>query len=630
MNRQYLSIFLIALFLLTSCAIKPTQRHPYVNEAFKAEHFIETGKHKQAAALYQSLVKNKPLQQNEFSLLAASEYIKSSDSQAAQTLLSTLDPALLSAQQRNKLNLLHAQISLSNGEAEQAIIQLNTIQVYNLNPKDQITYYQSLAFAYSLTGDLLQSTKARIQLTPLLEDSDHRDENYIVILNTLNLLPLNTLTLQQPPAPDILGGWMHLSRLLRINKQDQNSTELQTHLNNWRQLFPDHPANSEFLHSFLEGSTHSFTIPSAIALLLPGSGRYAQAARAIKEGFMAAYQQPQTNYQPSFRFYDSTTDSAVGLYHQAILEGAELVIGPLRKDKIQNLAFGAELTIPVLALNHVQNLSKNNLFQFGLSPIDEAKQISVASKLDGNNNALILTANTKKGQRIANYLSESWQQTSGMVLETQTYNPRENDYSTPIKKLLNLDESKYRYNRLRRLLGLNIEYTERRRHDVDTILLSASPRSARSIYPQLLFFRATHIPVYATPEIYSGQPSRTLDIDLNNITFCDIPWLFPDAYPGTLSHQSLRRIWQSLPNKYLRLVALGIDAFNVIAHLEQLNNTPYPGASGTLSLNMDNRITRQLVCAKFIDGKPVLQDLSHEENNEIVSDDDSIYSEDIY
>jgi uncharacterized protein len=54
-----------------------------------------------------------------------------------------------------------------------------------------------------------------------------------------------------------------------------------------------------------------------------------------------------------------------------------------------------------------------------------------------------------------------------------------------------------------------------------------------------------------------------------------------------------------------RLVALGIDAYNLIGKLDQLSSTPYAGATGQLSLNGENRITRKLVCAQFKGGVPV-------------------------
>lgn len=323
---------------------------------------------------------------------------------------------------------------------------------------------------------------------------------------------------------------------------------------------------------------------------------------------MAAYHLSQAGFQPSIRHYDSSADNSVNLYRQAIAEGAELVIGPLSKDNIQTLALETELRVPVLALNHIPNLAKDNLFQFGLSPIDEAKQIAIQASSHGIKKILLLTPDSRRGSRTADYLTEYWQETGGTVLESQHYNTKGGDFSTSIKGLLNLDESQYRYSKLRRFLSRRIEYIGRRRKDVDAIFLSASAQKARSIYPQLQFYRATQVPVYASPQIYAGEPNPTADIDLNGINFCDIPWLFPDSYPGELSQESMRDSWQNRPSKYLRLIALGIDSFNIIAELDNISSTPYAGATGTLSLNMENRITRQLVCAKFINGHPVLQE----------------------
>jgi outer membrane PBP1 activator LpoA protein len=83
-----------------------------------------------------------------------------------------------------------------------------------------------------------------------------------------------------------------------------------------------------------------------------------------------------------------------------------------------------------------------------------------------------------------------------------------------------------------------------------------------------------------------------------------MPWLFPEWYSGALSQSALQANWQSLPEHLVRLLALGVDAYNVLGHLGQLATTPFAGATGRLSLNGENRITRQLVCAQFKAGMP--------------------------
>ncbi len=616
MNRHYLFTACFLLLFLSGCTSNFTQGRNYLNEAFEAESFTQQGLHKQAAYSYQALARNKPARQIDYNLLAAEAYSQSGDSLAAQSITNAIKPNLLTPKQRAKFNLVLIQIALSNGETEKALGLFNKTQVYNLNHADQITFYQSLAFTHSLMGKPLHSVQARTQLTPLL-DPQKSHENNKVILDTLFLLPTKTLSLQQPPSYKALGGWMALAKILKRKKSTHNATEYQLALDEWRQFFPQHPANAELIQSFSEpmavSSLHNtFTLPTTLAILLPESGRFAKAAATIKSGFMAAYQQSASDFQPSIRFYDSSNNNSVNLYHQAISEGAELVIGPLSKNKIEELALGTELTVPVLALNHVPNLVKSNLFQFGLSPIDAAKQLATQASSKGFNNILILAAESKRGHRSADYLSNYWQATGGTVLETQYYNTKGGDFSKSIKNLLNINESESRYKKINRFLSRGIEHVERRRTDVDAIFLSASAKKARSIYPQLQFYRATQVPVFASPQIYSGQVNPAADRDLNSITFCDIPWLFPEIYSGALSQESLQANWQGKSSSHLRLVALGIDSFNIISKLENITNEPYAGATGTLSLNMENRITRQLVCAKFIKGRPVLQNTAND------------------
>lgn len=593
MNRFFQLQICFFIFLHTGCATTiDNHTTPYSNKSIQ--------------------FKSETVNPDQSRLLEAERLIQSGELDAAKSYVNSISSINLSAQLRNKLNLLYAQIHLSNGETEKALNKLSITQPYRLKQTDQITYYQSLAFAHSLTGNLLTAVQSRIQLNPLLETVQQRDENNSVILNTLSLLPTETLILKQPPAPDTLGGWMALARLIKTRQLNQSSSEFPNNINEWSLFFPDHPANSSFLHSYFANSTQNFTLPSSIALLLPESGRFSKAAKIIKEGFMEAYHHSKLDFQPAIRFYDSSSSDPASLYHQAISEGANLVIGPLSKNNIQDIALSTELTIPVLALNHIPNLLVDNLYQFGLSPIDEAKQISYKAAQDGNTKILLLTPNTNQGSRIASYLTKSWEEEGGQVLESQSYKPRSSDFSIPIKKLLNLNQSRNRYNHLKKLLSKNITFTERRRQDVDAIILSASSTKARSIYPQIRFHHASRVPVYAMPNIYSGQSNPSLDIDLNSITFCDVPWVFPGADQSELNQESTRSLWQHLPSRHIRLIALGIDSFNIISYLEKLDTTPYAGATGILSLNLENRIIRQLTCAKFIKGHPVLQHLNDE------------------
>jgi hypothetical protein len=571
-------------------------------EALVTQPLTRNDQPEQIVELYQHPITSASEEQNRQRLEAIESLIQGGDGNAAKHDADAINPAELSLDQRPWLSLLYAQILLSSGEAEQAIESMALIQPQQLSADNKIKYYQSQAFAYSLTGNLLDSAKSRIELHQLLTSFEELEKNQAAILETLSLLPDTAL---QTSQSDTLAGWMSLSSILKnLNQPDFN-----TQLSQWHAAFPTHPANLSFLTSPQNAPGNAPLQLKSIALLLPDSGTFAQAGKAIRAGFMAAYNHADYNAKPAIHFYDSEQSPPATLYNQAVAEGAQLVIGPLAKEQIQSLADTVTFNIPVLALNHIPGLQKNQLYQFSLSPLDDADQITRKARSDGHQKVLLLIPENAPGKRIANYLTEDWQNQEGTILEMQTYNPKETDFSSPIQKLLNLDESEQRYKKILTLVP-GVKYTPRRRQDADAILLSAHSAEARSINPQLQFYQAGDIPVYAMPTVYTGQVNISQDADLNKITFCDTPWLFDKAYQGELSMAALQETWKQFPNSYLRLIAMGIDAYNLATRLNNLETDTYPGATGNLSLTDGQRIQRKLICAKFIDGHPEISDFA--------------------
>ncbi len=106
-----------------------------------------------------------------------------------------------------------------------------------------------------------------------------------------------------------------------------------------------------------------------------------------------------------------------------------------------------------------------------------------------------------------------------------------NDFSEKISQLLAVDASDERKKALRALTGEAIEFESRRRQDVDFIFLSALSQAGRQIKPTLAFYYASDLPVYATSHIYSGEPAKTRDQDLNGISFTSMPWTLEQQNP---------------------------------------------------------------------------------------------------
>jgi len=329
---------------------------------------------------------------------------------------------------------------------------------------------------------------------------------------------------------------------------------------------------------------------------------------------LAAYfDMPDDVLRPAIRIYDTgnRSESILVTYQQAVDDGAQFVIGPLRKEAVQKLAGQSVLPVPVMALNTIGADTNNNelLFQFGLTPEDEAREVARRAWDDGHRQAIALIPEGTWGERIYRAYLEEWRSLGGRMLEVGYYNAGEADHGTTISKILNLDNSKARYQKLVGMTGKGLEFEPRRRRDVDYIFILATPRQARQIRPQLSFYRAPRLPVYATSHVYAGHPDDSLDTDLNNITFCDMPWLLESDHSMAYIQSTMREYWPENAARYGRFHALGIDAWHIIPYVEQLGNElmgTYQGVTGNLTLDSNRVVHRNLSWARFQQGLPSL------------------------
>jgi outer membrane PBP1 activator LpoA protein len=189
------------------------------------------------------------------------------------------------------------------------------------------------------------------------------------------------------------------------------------------------------------------------------------------------------------------------------------------------------------------------------------------------------------------------------MLEAQSYNSAEHDFSAPIQALLNVTESKQRYRALQRLLGSKLEFEPRRRQDAGFIFLAAKSQLARQLRPQLQFHHAADLPVYTTSHAYSGVPAPKMDLDLEGIRFLDIPWLLVSGE----KNQDLKKQLSKKLTAYGRLFAMGIDAYELLPHLARLemdSEETLDGQTGILYLDRMKQVHRQLVWAQMKRGKP--------------------------
>ena len=605
--KRYIELGLIlCVALMASCTTQSRGGKPLDSGSQsisrQADQLYSMGEYEKAASLYQKLAKQPSGQQDVFRLQAAHALFKMGFDEQAKRYVDLIRPADLGLDQRNHLYLLTAQIDLSAGNAEQAINRLQLIQPFALTRDKQLEYRSARAFAFALTGQLEASARERIILGSYLF-GDEKTQNNISILEVLALLPAHVQERQLSfQKYDIYSGWVELASIMR--KFNKGSLEFNLALDSWLQKYTQHPGQSLIVSGYFSTNRVNIGDISEIAVFLPESGPYVAHAQAVKEGVMAAYYQHQQDAQrPNLHFYDTQSKDIVALYHEAIADGAQLVVGPLNKQLISQLAAGAEFSVPVLTLNYVEELFKVNLYQFALSPLDEVRQATNQARFEGHKNAIILAPNTMDGDRLATYFKNAWNDLEGDVLDVQTFERGAKDFSFPVRQLLNINESQYRIQMLSKVIA-NVESNPYRRQDVDVIFMVAPNKVARLINPQFYHNRAGDVAIYGLSRIYGGRPDIQKDLDLENVRFCSIPWLFGDAYQGDLDVQTLSETWAQFPDRFLSLVAFGIDAYMLVPHLNKLAVTQYHGATGDLLLNEYNRIERRLLCAKFVGGEP--------------------------
>lgn len=409
--------------------------------------------------------------------------------------------------------------------------------------------------------------------------------------------PLSTLESQQSIANANAAAWI---KLAIISKRDSTHASVLTpELIAWRNQYPQHPGNQLFPSDSTISRLSTITPPKNIALLLPLTGTYADLGNTVRDGFLSAYyaESAKTSNQQTITFYDTNNQNIVGLYQQAVSKGANIVIGPLTKENVQNISSHGNLTVPTIALNYTDSwFGTANLYQFGLSPLDEVNQLADKARQKGSSRAIIIAPQTSWGQRNVKALSSRWQSNGGKISET-FYFSSTTQFSKDIAALLHVNPKEDRAKTKDKADRSDLE--QQRRHDFDVIFLLAPPESARQIVPLLRFYYVDKsTPIYATSIIYSGTPQPQKDIDLDGIIFCDIPWMTNQSEVSSLSNG------KSSSN---RLFAVGLDAYLISRELPRfttLPNFPVYAATGALILTPQKQFYRRLAWAVFHDGHP--------------------------
>ncbi|MGA7982954.1 MAG: penicillin-binding protein activator, partial [Chromatiaceae bacterium] len=276
------------------------------------------------------------------------------------------------------------------------------------------------------------------------------------------------------------------------------------------------------------GEPRGYVSGETVAVLLPESGRFSAAAEAVRAGILAAQRADDPSKRPVLRFYDTSNDqSAPALVRRAAAEGAQLVIGPLQKQAVDQLAASPSLPAPTLALNVATGgqMPPPDLYQFALSPEDEAVAVANKAWANGYRRVLMLYPEGPWGSRLARGFRQQWTTLGGRVAAGQAYDPAANDFSESIERLLGAEGT-----------------DSGQGPDADFIFLVATAQKAGEIWPQIRAAAGPNVPpVFCTSHIHSTQFNVQGNQNLAGLYFVDIPWLIAPNPGDPLSIQNVGR-----------------------------------------------------------------------------------------
>jgi len=632
-HSRYSLLLLSALFVLTACETRPPLRpagaRPVPSEATSrtAELAEQAGEYVLAAREYQTLAKQEnPPQRQFYTLKAIESLIKAGQIREAREQLRDPDLARLDAAFQARKQILEAQLVALEGRPDESLRLLTQAEkTPNLNPALIAEIYRARAMAEVTLDHPLTAIKNLIAREKVIVGREQVTGNQQMLWQILVTLSRSQLDQERRSTPDpALSGWLDLA--IAALEHAGSQAALANAIDGWRKTHLGHPASEDFLKSIARPRPGQIGHVDKIALLLPLTSDFAQAAAAVRDGFLAMDAANTNPDKPQVNVIDTGMDPAriLAAYNTAVKDGAQLIVGPLGLEAVDSIVRKSSLEVPTLLLSHATDEidTGKTVFQFGLPPEQEAIQAAERAWLDGRRQAALLYPYSAWGQRMRTAFAGAWQRLGGVVVAEQEYLLDQNDYTDPVKRLLNIVQSEARKDLLENIVKMKLKFETRAREDIDFIFLAADPRHARLIKPQLSYHHASRIPVYSSSHVFSGRGDPNKDTDLDGILFPDMPWMLVGDGRVAELRKALQPNWPYAHSGLDRLFALGDDAYAIMPHLNRLsseNAVRFGGVTSGLSLGRNGRLHRQLLWAKFQKGVPVLVDtfLRHKDQFDI-------------
>ncbi|AHG19739.2 penicillin-binding protein [Chania multitudinisentens RB-25] len=597
----------------------------------------------------------------DWQLLAIRALIREGQLPQASALLNTLLQDM-NSQQLVERQLLIAELQVAEKNYGAARDSLNSIDSKALSSNQLVRLYQA-QIAASQGQVSLSLIRAYIALEPLLAinvQQDNLDQTWQALLG-LTPEEMNSLVINADE--NVLQGWLDLLRVYQDNKQDPDL--LKAGIKDWQNRYPQNPAAKNLPSQLNQVSNFSQASTSHIALLLPLNGQAKVFADAIQQGFTAAQNglvlntpvqpPPPTNNpdqattaaapdangavstsanivtelatpstapvmptQPvnaQVKVYDTSSQPLPELLAQAQQEGATLVVGPLLKANVDQLAT-TPTTLNVLALNQPEQPQDSpNICYFALSPEDEARDAARHIWEQQKRQPLLLLPRGAFGDRIARAFTEEWQTQGGQTVLQQSI-----DSTSDLRRMVNGGGIRMTGTPVTAsapaqqsvtIAGLTIpappsDIPAATGGGIDAVYIVATQDQLTLIKPMIDMTTSSRSKpaLFASSRSYQAGAGPDFRLEMEGLQFSDIPLL-----AGT-NPQLQQQVSAQFRNDYslVRLYAMGMDAWTLANHFAEMRQLPgfqVSGATGLLSSSPNCVITRKLTWLQYHQGMVV-------------------------
>lgn len=524
-------------------------------------------------------------------LQAAEAYLAADDPAGAVDALALVDAARLRPRTTARYRLAVAQAALAEGRLDDARAALATLDDAALAEPRRGALLRATVLSASGRPD--DAAEALMGLSDSDDVADLQSLNDTIWGYLAAVDPYRSLA-RERTASGTARGWWQLRTLML---DSFTLSEQRTRLAAWLASHPEHPATLQ--PPAAVAAVHEQRVAvRRVGLLLPLSGPLGRAGKSVRDAFIATYLLHRDEVGFTVAVYDAAAAPLGELYEQALVDGTDVLVGPLSKDAVATLN-GLTPEIPVLALNYLgPEPASPNLLQIGLAIEDEATTLETWLAESGKQRLLLLHNADDWALRARQAFASAWNRplTVQALEDIRTV-------TESVGVAMRVSASQDRHDELEQILGEKLEFLPRARGDVDAIVALVTQLEASALVPALKYHFADQVPVYATSQTIRGATPKTLQ-QLDGFRISELPWFIH----GDASFRALDAAFNLDANPFAALYALGVDAFRLAERTPLLVEGGAPemlGSTGVLEFSPDGRVIRHLARAVVRNGHTV-------------------------